>query len=445
MALHQLVSVCAGKDAENWRYIAPQILSNIQAESYVLIVPDAELAPFRAMTPAKFTVSPESDYLGGWSIDLVRTLMTPELAFRAGWYLQQLVKISALSRGDDDDDVVLIWDADTMPLRRLEFVNPDGSLNYYKNTEQIKQPYGDQAIDPYFVTLHNLLGLEKIVNFSFIAQCFPCYVAWAREFIAEIEAKHGCHWIEAIFASADLSKLSAFSEYETLGNYLQHRHGDKMVITNRPWEHLGSTYIGIEHMTEKRRQRFGEIYDFIAFEHWQKTVAFHPPIEYFFKHFFAGSQPKKLLILGIESVLDFPIFGYILAENLPYVAGAVLVDKDEDHVRAQESLQFAPQIAVEFAARSDRVRQDYLGMMGEIALLWVTEQRYLAQFADSLPDLHAVQPDSPLPGYILLPYAENPNDAAELRQIETKLTLLSYRFVPTDRLGLYIRFPTEIG
>jgi hypothetical protein len=87
-----------------------------------------------------------------------------------------LVKISAAA--SRDDDVVLIWDGDTVPLKRIEFVTREGLLMYYKSSEYHK---------PYFAAIKRLIGLDKVVDYSFIT----------------IEARSGCDWIRSIISSID--------------------------------------------------------------------------------------------------------------------------------------------------------------------------------------------------------------------------------------------------
>ena len=65
-----------------------------------------------------------------------------------------------------------------------------------------------------------LLGLAAISPRSFVGQCFPIASLHARAFAAEVERRHGRPWYEAIMATTDLSEISGFSEYETLGTYL---------------------------------------------------------------------------------------------------------------------------------------------------------------------------------------------------------------------------------
>lgn len=442
MALRHVLSVCAGKDIKVWQAVAPRLLEFVPARDHKVIVPDEEMADFRAVTPSAIEVEAESGYLKGWSLPMLRTLMPPGRENRAGWYLQQFVKISALMQGQEDN-VNLIWDADTMPLRAMEFVRPDGKLVYYRGTDQARQPHADADADPYFTTLKKLLGLNKQVDFSFISQSFPCYVGWVRQMVADIEAAHGAPWVEAILASADLSKLSAFSEYETLGNYVTATHPDEIVIVEREWEHFGSVFIGVENMTAARRARFAQAFDFIAFEHWQLTPGFRASLDGFGKFFFTGPWVKNLVIWGGESIADFPFWLYLISRQPDLVHGVVRTGDAREQAKLKDSLNFAPHLAVERGGMSAALGDLMAADLCETGLVLITHPDHVAAFHQALPRPVDIRPDTPLPSYILLPYPPAAASENLWRECAENLSHLGYRLVLCDRMCLFIRFAAE--
>ena len=123
---------------------------------------------------------------------------------------------------------------------------------------------------PYFVSLKRLLRLEKIVDFSFIAQCFVMKKMWIKEFIAELQAVHGESWIKAILQNADLSHPAGFSEYETLGNWLMARHKSDIAFNPARWERLGSSRCGLKGLDQFKTE-FPDV-TFMAFESWDGVI-----------------------------------------------------------------------------------------------------------------------------------------------------------------------------
>ena len=248
--LDQVISACYSADAEIWKVAAPRIIKFINAARYVVIVPDHEVALFKSISPAEYEVAPETHYVPDWQGLLAKH--NPPLRGKSyGWYLQQFIKLAAVAAAPPNS-IILIWDADTVPQKTLNFIDGQGRLIYYTSTENYA---------PYFATIAKILSLEKIVAFSFIAQCFPVKQQWCNEFCAELTQRFRKPWMEAIMSNLDLRMGLCFSEYETLGTFISHRHSTEITFTNRPWQRDGAL------MTASRSQIE---FDFISYERSQR-------------------------------------------------------------------------------------------------------------------------------------------------------------------------------
>lgn len=257
--IDKVISVCSIKDISVWALAAKYLTDFIDAVEFVVIVPETDLDQFRAVTPNTIKVISEKIYT-----DQIYKLLKPKFneknIGRYGWYLQQFIKLVALSEAKDDE-TYLIWDADTIPLRPLTFNSRDG-LAYYKATEHHL---------PYFEVISRLLGLEKIVSHSFIAQCFPARGAWMREFIFFIESRQGLPWLEAIIETTNFQEISGFSEYETLGTFFSHKYTDRIRFTNKKWLRFGHSVIGgIHKFNHPHSKLLLSSFDFVSFEAWDK-------------------------------------------------------------------------------------------------------------------------------------------------------------------------------
>lgn len=264
-SLTSVVCVCSARDIDVWAVAAPYICRNIMAKNYVLVVPDRELAQFQEQTPGVFRVVAESVYLGKFRVQLqALAQITPK---RYGWYFQQLIKLSFLETAEADD-VFLIWDADTIPLKPLQFIESDGALRYYRSEEFHK---------PYFTAILRLLGMDRTAGASFIAQCFAIRGCWAKQFFAHIEARHQMPWMDALIESVDFSEQCGFSEYEALGTFLAHTHADEMRLATGQWDRCGRSLTGearyIDWPIFKGRVRK---FDFVAFEKWDQPFESFP-------------------------------------------------------------------------------------------------------------------------------------------------------------------------
>ncbi|WP_284542787.1 DUF6492 family protein [Pleomorphomonas sp. T1.2MG-36] len=259
-AMNNLITICSKADVDTWMHCAPLILERIESDRYILIVPDREIPIFKFCTPERFEIIPESRLSSAFHQKLKNSIPSSN-SNRFGWYLQQFLKISALI-DCSDDEISLIWDADTLPLRSLVFESKERDLLFFRGREEHK---------PYFDCIKSLLGLEKIVSSSFVAQCFPIRGRWIKDFVAEVEERFGKAWYDALIDVIDFSESSGFSEYETLGTYISHRYPDQFRFVDKPWCRRGYKAIGdISNIDSVIAKLILYRYDYISFEKWDK-------------------------------------------------------------------------------------------------------------------------------------------------------------------------------
>ena len=144
---------------------------------------------------------------------------------RAGWYLQQFLKM-AWCYIDEAEDYVVI-DADTIPLNPILFKN-NGEYLFTRKIECHK---------PYFETLNRLFNgkIYRKEDYSFIAEHMMFNSDYMAEIISSIEQNDsikGNSFFEKILYSISPADIgySGFSEFETYGNYMQIMHPDKVNI-----------------------------------------------------------------------------------------------------------------------------------------------------------------------------------------------------------------------
>lgn len=138
---------------------------------------------------------------------------------RTGWYLQQFIKMQYAQVCDND--YYIVWDADTIPLSKIKFIDEDGRMLF-----NIK---GEHHI-PYFITMERLFNRSlKRPNGSFISEGMIINTYIMRHMIDEIMAiylsgkeRKKCYLFEIILKSINKDELlySGFSEFETYGNYI---------------------------------------------------------------------------------------------------------------------------------------------------------------------------------------------------------------------------------
>ena len=259
--IDEVISVCSIKDIDVWTVAAKHIVQFISAKKYTVIVPDAQVQMFAAVTKAPYQVKPESLFVGNLKEKIAQTL-TPENQDRVGWYLQQFVKISAVLT-HDDQDLVLIWDADTVPLRKLEFINSSGKFIYYK---------GDEHRKSYFDFIERALGLKRTQKFSVIAQSLILKVSWARELTNALAQNAQLPWIDAVLSFLDKAEPAGFAEFETLGTWIWNHHHDEILISDRSWYRNGLSLVGNPlKLSKSVWSGLAQSYDFVSFEMWDRV------------------------------------------------------------------------------------------------------------------------------------------------------------------------------
>ena len=210
-----LISVAHRKTLPVLRYGHAAILDLIPAASYTVLVPDDQVSEFREILDSRFSVKSEEEYVRDLRPMLLQKYTgAPD---RFGWYLQQFIKLSAVERHTRLGNVV-IWDADTIPLRRLQFFNSRGLPAYF---------VGSESHAPYFEAIRRAIGLQKKREFSFVSQCFPVASHHAAAFFGELQGESSQSWWAPLIDSIDFAEQSGFSEYETLGTFIADRF---------PWE-----------------------------------------------------------------------------------------------------------------------------------------------------------------------------------------------------------------
>lgn len=256
----EVISVCSSKDIDAWTVAAKKVVQFIKADSYLVIVPNKEVELFSKVTCAPYKVKSESDYVGDAKVKIAQALDCTN-QHRVGWYLQQFVKIAAVLT-HQDDEVVLIWDADTVPLKHLDFVDTQGHLVYYQGEEYRKS---------YFDFLERALHLKRTQNFSFIAQSLVMRVSWVRELLKDLERNAQLPWMDAILSYVDPFEPAGFAEFETIGTWIWHHHRNEIVISDRPWYRNGFSLVGNPlALSDSVCRGLAKRYDFISFEAWDQ-------------------------------------------------------------------------------------------------------------------------------------------------------------------------------
>ena len=218
-----IIIPAAYKDFEFLKKTIKYVSMNIKPQKIYLII-DTRLIKFlpkKVKCNAFVEVLDENCILENISFDCVKKTLVNHgsPAKRTGWFLQQFIKLGFALSEYCDTDYYLSWDADTLPLRNIEFFTSDGKPIFTKKKEH------NQA---YFDTLSKILKLGEHADFSYIAEHMMFNKNVMTEMLGDIEksAIDGDSWYEKIINATDSTNVNSFSEFETYGNFCLNHYPD---------------------------------------------------------------------------------------------------------------------------------------------------------------------------------------------------------------------------
>jgi hypothetical protein len=199
----------------------------------------------------------EDTFIPGLTLAQLRTLAEPGFPKGAGWYFQQFLKFGFAFK-ETGDDHYLIWDADTVPLRPMEFFDGQGRMLFTKAGEHHR---------PYFETYRKLLRHDPRRECSFISQHMIVRKSILREMLQTIEQNFPGpeNWAWKIMRQLAGTGTNRFSEYETFGHYVKNLHPDTAGIRELPWLRGGAQLVSTR-PTAADLARLAADYVFVSFE-----------------------------------------------------------------------------------------------------------------------------------------------------------------------------------
>jgi hypothetical protein len=254
----QILTICKGRDLPILEITARKLLEMVSCQTLFVIAPDRDCPAIRKRLGSVATVIPEDNFIPSMNITQLKMLQVPNFPQGAGWYFQQLLKLQ-FAYFDPAEDYYLIWDADTVPVKPMNFFDEEGRMLLTKATEYHA---------PYFKTYRNLFGAEPHREFSMIAQHMIVQKSVVRAMLAQIEQRidGAAAWPWKIMRSLPESGDNLFSEYETYGHYLKNHYPDRVRFINRIWRREFRLNQGCALPTPAELTVLAGDYDYVAFE-----------------------------------------------------------------------------------------------------------------------------------------------------------------------------------
>lgn len=259
-----VISMCSSLHVDVWKCTSQLLPKFVVADRYIVFVPRVEVEMFKEVTAPGIEIH-EQEVLGAqFHSDLYDKVEKSGNKERFGWYLQQFYKIQALINIQDDN--LVIWDADCVPVKPIETKNSSGKVVYVSSSGEFHEPY--------FTNIRDLLDMNRTQNYSFVIPGFPIRKKWINEFIEYLENKHCMPWYEAIMTTTKFNLRSGFSETETLGTFIHNLHASEIANRDGTWERFGQSRFGYaRNLTPKDLIDIGLKHnlEIITFENWDKS------------------------------------------------------------------------------------------------------------------------------------------------------------------------------
>ena len=227
-------------------------------QNVYVVTSDQNLELFRRELPDSVILLDEEEVIPGMTLEELRQYPLPFFPGGAGWYFQQFLKLHVAAE-ISSTEYCLVWDADTIPLRKIDFFDETGKTFFTKATE---------CHQPYFRTFERLFGFEADREFSFISQHIMLKRDFLREMIDAIHNKNSGneHWTWKVMKACGKTGCNLFSEYETYGHFLKKKHPEVMQFRSLNWLRKGISLARLPHGLESLVKAPSEL-DFIALEY----------------------------------------------------------------------------------------------------------------------------------------------------------------------------------
>ena len=230
----------------------PLILKNYQSFkkfyekiNIYIICPSKDLAYFKEkLNYDEFKIISEDEIISFKDFELIFIKESENISYRSefskrlSWYYQQILKISFMINFiNDKKKNLIIWDADTILLNKIDFFSENKSISYGNFNELHKQYYATNKkilndLPKYFISfLNQFISATVEEIFLFEKKIFKNIKTEKKN----IPIKLSELILRSIFVEHKTYNGSMFSEYELIGqsNYLQNNIKQKPILTLR--------------------------------------------------------------------------------------------------------------------------------------------------------------------------------------------------------------------
>lgn len=246
--------------------VSDYFFDNLETNKIVIIGKESLKNNFK--DTKKYHFIDEDSLYQGLSYDNIKNIIkkiNSNAIRRTGWYLQQFLKMAYAYCCQDD--CYLVWDSDTIPLKKITFKN---------NKNQYLYSLKNEFYEPYFASMNTLIPKmsKRNTQGSYITEHMIFDVNIMKTLIKDMEDNddiEGSFFYEKILNSIkpEVLSLSGFSEFETYGTYVFNFYNNEYSYRLLKPMRYGRIYFG-NTLPEKYFTWVSKSYDTISFEHFDR-------------------------------------------------------------------------------------------------------------------------------------------------------------------------------
>jgi hypothetical protein len=195
------------KDAQVFRFAVRHVRRFLQhpiGEHYVAGPDSPEI---RALCKELGCVFVPEEEVVGFGLDRLMPIWNGQNRSRAGWLLQQFLKLNC--DAVSDANAILVLDADTVFVSNVALEDAGSYV----------LQYNDGYMECYDHSTIRLLGTARLSSFSFVCHHMLMQRRLLQAFREELESRFGKSWIDVIIENIRPGDFQALSEYELYGNF----------------------------------------------------------------------------------------------------------------------------------------------------------------------------------------------------------------------------------
>lgn len=238
-----------------------------------VVGPESIAERVRSENNSRLIFMNENEFVDVQRIKELYSSRTDKNTGRAGWYVQQYIKMQFARF--TNDEYYFIWDSDTIPLKPVELFDEASGKPIIRCGFVMRSLYAGY-LDTFCKILPSINN--TVLDTSFIREHMLIKTQYMREILDEIESNPeyaGNNFQEKILNAAEEKYIYwGFSEFQTYGIFITARYPNSYIFSEK-WRSLrtGQRFVSnTDSLSEEQIKWFASKYNVMSIEKWQRPT-----------------------------------------------------------------------------------------------------------------------------------------------------------------------------